>query len=201
MRKKASAMLTAAILVVGTIAYAATHVGDAAPISTKTTFETNGHAEVRQEPITPIIKITDISGDRDYDLVDTLSRHSMVTSVEELRTTVRDYHLGNGEVVLAYNLAHSSGKSVAEIMRMRYDKKMGWGVISKTLGVSLHDQAEKTTVILREAKFESDDVKFRTIIKADLDEDDNLRKEVKKDKDDKHKDNGHNNGKGHSKKK
>lgn len=200
MRKKASAMLTAAILVVGTIAYAATHVGDAAPISTKTTFETNGHAEVRQEPITPTIKIIDISGDRDYDLVGTLSRHSMVTSVDELRTTVRDYHLGNGEVVLAYNLAHSSGKSVAEIMRMRYDKKMGWGVIAKTLGVSLHDQAEKTTVILREAKFESDDVKFKTIIKDDLDEDDNFKKEVKKDKDDKHKGNSHNNGKGHSKK-
>lgn len=215
MRKKASVILVAAILVVGTVAYASTQVstesttlkiGDASLTSTKTTVETSNKAEVRQEPVSSIVTIQDVSGDKDYDLVVTLSKYGVSVSVEELRTTIREYRLGNGEIVLAYNLAHSSGRPVTEIVKMRCDQKMGWGVIAKTLGVRLKGETERTTVILREAKLDKDDVEFRTVIKFDLEDDDQF-KEVKKNKDDRndkedHHNNSHGNGngKGHGKK-
>lgn len=92
-------------------------------------------------------------------------------SVQEV-TVLKTRNLGYGEIALVYNLAHASGRSVDDILIMRFDHKMGWGKIAKSLGVKLHGPADQSVVILREAKLDKDADDFSISIKVDLDDDD-----------------------------
>lgn len=87
-------------------------------------------------------------------------------------TTLRTYNMGYGEITLAYNLASASGRSVNEILDMRFQQKMGWGKIAKVLGVKLHGPADKSVYILRESQLEPEIDAFNVIIKVDLDDED-----------------------------
>lgn len=123
-------------------------------------------------------------------------------SVQEI-TTYRTRNMGYGEITLAYNLAQASGRPVADIMRMRYDDKMGWGRIAKVLGVKLHDASNNSVVMLREINLNNEITIFNNIIQVDLDDENNDKDEhqVKKpdNKDDRSTDHNTNHGKGHSK--
>lgn len=88
-------------------------------------------------------------------------------------STLKARNMGYGEITLAYNLAQASGKSVNEILEMRYEQKMGWGKIAKTLGVKLHDKADNSAVILREVKLDNDADNFLASLRIDLDDEDN----------------------------
>ena len=103
-------------------------------------------------------------------------------------TSMQYHNLGNGEITLAYNLAHSSGRSVHEILDMRLNHKMGWGKIAKTLGVKLHGAVDTSVHILKESKLDRDAEHFRGFIKHDLDDDDdNDKNKGNKDNDNKNK--------------
>ena len=103
-------------------------------------------------------------------------------------SSMQHHNLGYGEIALAYNLAHASGRSVDEILTMRLDQKMGWGKIAKTVGVKLHSAADRSVHILKQSKLDNEVDHFHLSIKADLDdEDDNGKNKGTKDKDNKSK--------------
>jgi len=96
--------------------------------------------------------ITVVRTSSDDNLVSALLRIlGLQVDVDEI-TTFRGRNMGYGEITLAYNLAHASGKSVHQILDMRYEEKMGWGKIANTLGVKLHDKADNAQLILRDAQ-------------------------------------------------
>lgn len=114
-------------------------------------------------------------------------------SVQEV-TTYRGRNMGNGEIALAYNLAHASGRPVSDILHMRYDQKMGWGKIAKTLGVKPHGPADDTVRILHQAGLDNDADNFSVSILLDLDADSDLpsnKKNADRDEGKKHSDKGH----------
>lgn len=118
-----------------------------------------------------------------------------VYEISELKTT---RNMGHGEIALAYSLAHSSGYPVSHILHLRFDEKMGWGKIAKTLGVKLRGAADKSDNILRDGKFDNDADELRIKIGFDIEEEDNHGKSNKDDNNDKdHKPGKHgkNNGK------
>lgn len=92
-------------------------------------------------------------------------------SIDEI-TSFKSRNIGNGELTLAYNLAHASGRSVYEILDMRFEQKMGWGKIAKTLGVKLHDAEDRSVLILHESQLDDDADKIKIFLKDDLDEED-----------------------------
>lgn len=98
-------------------------------------------------------------------------RHGIGITLVEFRTLAATHHLGNGEVILAYNLARNSGRPVGDILRMRSERGLGWGRIAKTLGVRLYDASEQTDVILRESHADDDCVAFQAVIRIDLNDD------------------------------
>lgn len=49
--------------------------------------------------------------------------------------SLADSKMSDPEQAKAAQMAKSSGKSIDEILKMRYEEKMGWGKIAKTLGV------------------------------------------------------------------
>lgn len=105
-------------------------------------------------------------------LADSLLRIlGLEVSIDEI-TNFKSRNIGNGEITLAYNLAHASGRSVHEILDMRFEQKMGWGKIAKTLGVKLHDAEDRSELILRESQLNDDADKIRIFLKDDLDEED-----------------------------
>lgn len=91
-------------------------------------------------------------------------------------TTYRGYNMGNGEIALAYNLAYASGRSVDDIVAMRFHQKMGWGKIAKVLGVKLNGAADRSVYILREANLPSDANNLFVSIKVDLDDEEREEK-------------------------
>lgn len=114
-------------------------------------------------------------------------------------SAMEHHKLGNGEIALAYNLAHASGRSIHDILDMRINHKMGWGKIAKTLGVKLHSAADQSVHILKQSKLDKDIDPFHRSIKTDLDdEDDNDKNKGKKDKDNKNKSENTNNNNNNS---
>jgi len=111
-------------------------------------------------------------------------------SVQEV-TTLKTRNLGYGEITLAYNLAHSSGRPVNEILAMRFDQKMGWGKIAKQLGVKLHGSADRSVQILRDANLDKDADDFMAIIRLDLGDEDRDDKNPKAADEDQWKDEHH----------
>ena len=83
-------------------------------------------------------------------------------------SSMQHHNLGYGEIALAYNLAHASGRSVDEILTMRLNQKMGWGKIAKTLGVKLHSAADRSVHILKQSKLDNEVDHFNHSIKDDL---------------------------------
>jgi hypothetical protein len=180
MMKKTAVLVAASLLAVGTAAYAATQimtektsvrVGDVAFSTTKTTVATDGNAAVQVAPA-PAVQTVAVQSPRDSELVVVLGRHGIGITLVEFRTIAATHHLGNGEIILAYNLARDSGRPVGDILRMRSERGMGWGRIAKTLGVRLHDGSEQTAVILRESHADDDYAAFQAVIRIDLDGDD-----------------------------
>lgn len=98
-----------------------------------------------------------------------------VYEISELRTT---RNMGRGEIALAYSLANASGYPVSHILHLRFDEKMGWGKIAKTLGVKLHGPADKSMAILREGNLDQDADDLHIKIRVDLDDDDKPGKAV-----------------------
>lgn len=92
-------------------------------------------------------------------------------TVQEI-TTLKTTQMGYGEITLAYSLANASGKSVDYILDLRFNHKMGWGKIAKTLGVKLHGAADRSVHILHESQLVTEADNFIITIKPDLDEDD-----------------------------
>lgn len=179
MMKKTALLVAVSLLAVGTV-YAATQiltertsfrVGDLAFSTSKTTVATDGNAAIVAAPA-PAVQTVAVADPRDSELVVALSRHGIGITLVELRTIALAHHLGNGEVILAYNLARDSGRPVGDILRMRSERGMGWGRIAKTLGVRLHDESEATAVILRESRHDDDYAAFQAVIRIDLDGDD-----------------------------
>jgi hypothetical protein len=116
---------------------------------------------------------------RDADLANLIFRIlGIPVSVQEI-TTYRARNMGNGEIALAYNLAAASGKSVDEILDMRYTRKMGWGKIAKVLGVNLHGAVDNSVSILRQSKYDGDADNLRISLKVDLEDNDNHDKPLK----------------------
>lgn len=109
---------------------------------------------------------------------------------------LRGRNMGYGEITLAYNLAHASGRSIDDILEMRYEQKMGWGKIAKTLGVKLHDKANHSADILREVKLDNHADDFLSSLKIDLDEEDNDNKNHNKHAADSNNNNNNNNNNG-----
>ena len=108
-----------------------------------------------------------------YDLASAISRALGLEVGGDEISALKARNMGYGEITLAYNLAQASGKSVNEILEMRYEQKMGWGNIAKTLGVKLHDKADKSAVILREVRLDNDADNFLASLRIDLDAEDN----------------------------
>ncbi|MEM5769986.1 MAG: hypothetical protein AAGU32_17130, partial [Bacillota bacterium] len=108
-----------------------------------------------------------------YDLASAISRALGLEVGGDEISALKARNMGYGEITLAYNLAQASGKSVNEILEMRYEQKMGWGNIAKTLGVKLHDKADNSAVILREVKLDNDADNFLASLRIDLDAEDN----------------------------
>lgn len=121
-------------------------------------------------------------------------------SVHEITTYQTRYHLGNGEITLAYNLAAASGKSVDEILMMRFERKMGWGKIAKVLGVKLHGAVDNSVVILQQASLHKDVDDLRFSVRIDL-EDNDTKDKVKNSDQDRDDDNKKDHGKNHGKNK
>ena len=96
-----------------------------------------------------------------------------VYEISELKT---GRNMGHGEIALAHSLAHASGQPLSYILHLRFDQKMGWGKIAKTLGVKLRGAHDKADYILREAKLDRDADDFKVFIRVDLDDDDDDRK-------------------------
>lgn len=92
-----------------------------------------------------------------------------VYEISELKTT---RNMGHGEIALAYSLARASGYPVSHILHLRFDEKMGWGKIAKTLGVKLRGPADKSVSILREGQLHKDADDLQVLIRVDLDADD-----------------------------
>jgi len=152
--------------------------------------------------------ITVVRTSSDDNLVSALLRIlGLQVDVDEI-TTFRGRNMGYGEITLAYNLAHASGKSVHQILDMRYEEKMGWGKIANTLGVKLHDKADNAQLILRDAQLNDDADKFKIDIQVDLDDEDKEDKHFnntennshKPEHNDDHKNPHQNQGKPHGKK-
>lgn len=107
---------------------------------------------------------------KDIDLASVIKRMlGLEVSAEEV-STLKARNMGNGEITLAYNLAHASGKSVQEILDMRYEQKMGWGKIANTLGVKLHDAEDRSVTILREVQLNEDADKLKIDIQIDAED-------------------------------
>ena len=127
-------------------------------------------------------------------------------TVQEV-TVLKTRSLGNGEVALVYSLAQSSGRSVSDILDMRFERKMGWGRIAKELGVKLKGASDQSVVILQEAQLYKDADDFNISIRVDLDDEDkdHVDKNKKSDNELRHKngkddeEDGKGNGKGHKK--
>lgn len=144
-------------------------LGSSPAISTTSTTTTLSDAKPQKSVVT-------VATTQDTNLVSVILRIlGIPISIEEV-TTYRSRNMGYGEITLAYDLAHASGKSVHEILNMRYDQKMGWGKIAKVLGVKLHDSADRSVIILHEAQLKDDADNFIISIRIDLDEDDNNHK-------------------------
>ncbi|MDR7867863.1 MAG: hypothetical protein RIN56_13725 [Sporomusaceae bacterium] len=105
-----------------------------------------------------------------------------VYEISELKTT---RNMGHGEIALAYSLAHASGYPVSHILHLRYDQKMGWGKIAKTLGVKLRGAADKSDRLLRDGNFDIDADQLKIKIGIDIEEEDKPGKANKNDNDDK----------------
>lgn len=137
--------------------------GDNPVISTTTTTTTVSDAK-------PVHTEVTVTATKEADLAAVILRIlGIQINIEEI-TTFKSRNMGYGEITLAYNLAHASGKSVHEILNMRYDQKMGWGKIAKVLGVKLHDAADNSVIILREAQLNDDADNFKISIQIDLDD-------------------------------
>jgi hypothetical protein len=132
-------------------------------IFTKTTTTTTADNHSNKPAIT-------VSTSQEADLAAVILRISGISVRVEEITTLKARNMGNGEIVLAYNLAQSSGKSVEEILYMRHERKMGWGNIAKVLGVKLHGSVDKSVSILRESKLDTDADNFLLVIRVDLDD-------------------------------
>jgi hypothetical protein len=133
--------------------------GDNPVVSTTTSTSTVGDAKSAKTEVTVTAK--------DVDLASVIMRILGIEVSAEEVSTLKARNMGNGEITLAYNLAHASGKSVQEILEMRYEQKMGWGKIANTLGVKLHDAEDRSVAILREAQLSEDADKLKIDIQID----------------------------------
>ncbi|MDT8900803.1 hypothetical protein [Anaeroselena agilis] len=105
-----------------------------------------------------------------------------VYEINDLKTT---RSMGHGEIALAYSLAHASGYPVSHILHLRFDEKMGWGKIAKTLGVKLRSAAAKSDMILRDGNFNKDADELKIKVGFDIEEEDKPGNHKKADNDDK----------------
>lgn len=136
----------------------------------------------------PVVTVT--TTESNFALI--LGRLLGITIAEERIVLLRNNNLGYGDIAFAYNLAHASGRSVDDILDMRYHQKMGWGKIAKTLGVKMNGSVDNTIYVLHEARLDNEANDFKVNIQIDLD--DNLdepkdkakEKSQQNDEDDKH---------------
>ena len=79
----------------------------------------------------------------------------------------REKNFGYGEMAIAQGLSSISGQSLAHILHLRNDEKMGWGKIAKELGVKVSDAVHRSSSVLDRIGLSGEAVRIRIEIGQD----------------------------------
>ena len=73
----------------------------------------------------------------------------------------REKNFGYGEMAIAQGLSSISGQSLAHILHLRNDEKMGWGKIAKELEVKVSDAVHRSSSVLDRIGLSGEAVRIR----------------------------------------
>ena len=79
----------------------------------------------------------------------------------------REKNFGYGEMAIAQGLSSISGQSLAHILHLRNEEKMGWGKIAKELGVKVSDAVHRSSSVLDRIGLSGEAVRIRIEIGQD----------------------------------